>query len=154
MEEIVHNRITMDGMREIKVISDQPVTERRMLGLVPGAARGWERVHCYDTSALRLFYGEVIYPAREVVTVHLEGMRKPRRFAVWRLVAEEGLRVSEVIEHLAEWFFVQTHHRAGFVFMKALPSGAVSGSMLQVSGCDMALLEAEWALEKCVLVGG
>jgi hypothetical protein len=159
MEEIVRNSISEDGMREVRVVSDAPVSVARMRRFLPGAARGLEVVRCYPTSALGLFYGEVVYPVREVVEFPFAACRegKFRRLAVWRLVPEEGFRVSEVIEFLAEWFFVQTHRRAGYVFMRRLPREAISGQQLAVSamgGEGLVLLEADWALDRCVLVGG
>ena len=174
MEEIVRNSISEDGMREVRVVSDAAVSEARMRQFVPGAARGLEVVKCYPTSALGLFYGEVVYPAREVVEFPFAACKegKFRRLAVWRLVPEEGFRVSEVMEFLADWFFVQTHHRAGYAFMRRLPKEAVSGQVLAVGGASTAsgvplsaqrdskgedglvLLEADWALDRCVLVGG
>lgn len=150
MEEIVHVVLRVDGMCEVKVVSDVPVLERQMLRFVPGAARGLEKVNCYSTSALSLFFGEVTYPAREMAEFRAQGWPRPRRFAVWRLMPEEGYHVSELIEFLADWFFVQTHHRAGYAFMRKLPRTVGNGD--QVADCT--LLEAEWAPEKCILVGG
>lgn len=151
MEEIVRNRITMDGMREVKLVSDREIRERRMLRFVPGAALAFAKVQCYATSALSLFHGEVTFPARGMVTIYLEGKPKARRLAVWRLMPEEGYRVSEVIEFVADWYFVQTRRRAGFAFLRSLPGGVENG---QVVGADLQLFQAEWALEKCVMIGG
>lgn len=150
MEEIVHNRMSADGMCDVKLVSDREISPARMLRLVPVASVVHAKVNCYPTTALSLFYGEVTFPARQVVTLNAECWRKPRRFAVWRLMQEDGLRVSEVIEHLADWFFVQTHHRPGYAYMKSLPSGVESGQELN----GVMLMEAEWALDQCVMVGG
>lgn len=108
------------------------------------------KVNCYSTSALSLFYGEVAYPLRGALEVKCEGWPKMRRLAVWRLMPEDGFRVSDVIEHLADWFFVQTHQRPSHAFMRKLPTGVESG--IELDG--VTLFEVDWALEKCVMVGG
>ena len=150
MEEIIHNRIGLDGMCEIKIVSDHAVKDARMLKFVPGAAREFAKVNCYSTSALSLFYGEVTYPAREVVEFRYEGMPRPRRLAVWRLMEGEGYRMSEIIEYLAQWFFTQTKQRPQYAFVKSLPKSVER--FTEVDG--LVLLDVEWCLEKCVMVGG
>jgi len=62
----------------------------------------------------------------------------------------EGYRLSEIVEFLAEWYFVQTRQRAGFAFARKLPRDVESGC--EVDG--VMLFEAEWALQGCVMVGG
>ena len=152
MIQILVNEISQEGMRRVRVISDRRVSEASMLEYVPGAAQGFAKVKCEDTSALSLFYGEVVYPAREMVVCRaacIDG--RARRLAVWKLVPSEGYRVSEIVEFLAEWYFVQTHVRPQFAFMNKLPAGVESG----VWGVeDVVLFEAEWALHGCVMVGG
>lgn len=151
MEELVYDRVTPDGMCEVKVVSDAAIAEARMMRFFSGPDREHAKVHCYATTALSLFHGEIRFPLRGALALTCEGWRKPRHFAAWRLMKEDGLRVSQVIEKLAEWYFVQTHWRGGFAFMKVLPAGVESGKW-EVDGVQ--LFEAEWAPEKCVLVGG
>jgi hypothetical protein len=137
-------------MCEVKLVSDQPVTEARMMSFFSGPCADYAQVNCYPMTALDLFYGELTYPLRGGLEVICDGWEKPRRFGVWRLMKEDGFRVSTVIEFLSGWYFTTTHRRPGFVFMKNLPRNAESG--LQVA--DLMLFEAEWALDKCVMVGG
>jgi len=59
--------------------------------------------------------------------------------------------MSEIIEFLAGWYFTQTHQRAGFAFVRKMPREVESGEW-EVDG--LMLFEAEWCLEKCVMVGG
>lgn len=148
MIEVVVNQLSAEGMKFVRVISDRVVSEAFMRAVVPSVAREFAQVKCYDTAALSLFYGEVTYPLRGVVEVHAQLWKKPRRFAGWRLMP--GERASEAIQTLDEWFFVQTHHRAAYAFMKSLPKGIESGT--DVNGLE--LHQAEWCLDKCVLVGG
>lgn len=148
MIEVVVNQLSADGMKFVRVISDRVVSEAFMQAVVPSVAREFAQVKCYDTAALSLFYGEVTYPLRGVVEVHAELWKKPRRFAGWRLMP--GERASQAIHYLDEWFFVKTHRRAEYAFMRSLPKGIESG--VDVNGLE--LHEAEWCLEKCVLVGG
>jgi len=154
MIEIVENRVSMDGMGFVKVVSDQAVREAWMRSLVPGAAREFACVRCYPTAALSLFYGEVTYPVREVIEMHGAcGEGRVRRLAVWRLMDGEGYRVSEIIEFLAEWYFVQTHRRAGYAFVKKLSVN--SDEILAFEeAVGIEVLEAEWCLDRCVMVGG
>lgn len=149
MIEVVLNQISLDGMRLVRVISNQTVAEAWMLRCVPGIAREFAEVKCWDTSALSLFYGEAKYPVRGAVEICAEEWIRPRRFAAWRLMP--GERASNAIHVLSEWFFAQTHHRAQYAFMRKLPKEVESG-VLEVDG--LVLLEAEWCLERCVLVGG
>lgn len=151
MIEILLNDLTQEGMRRVKVMSDRPVTEEEMRGYVAGASLGCEQIHCHDTAALSLFYGEVTWPCREVVEVHLEGIERPRRLLIWKFMPGEGLRLSEVITHVAEWYFWSTHQRAGFAFVRKVPKEVESGEW-EVDG--VILFEAEWALQGCVMVGG
>lgn len=148
MIEVVVNQLSADGMKFVRVISDRVVSEAWMRSIVPGVAREFAQVHCYDTSALSLFYGEVTYPLRGVVEVHAQLWKKPRRFAGWRLMP--GERASQAIHFLDEWYFVKTHRRAAYAFMKSLPKDIESGT--DVNGLE--LHQAEWCLDKCVLVGG
>lgn len=154
MIEMVLNQVSVDGMRLVRVISDRVVSEACLRSMAPGAAREFAEVRCWDTAALNLFYGEARWPVREMVEVKMPSSRfqvpTMRRLVAWRFMEGEGYRVSEVIEHLARWFFVQTHRRPGFAFMKRLPKGVECGE--EVEG--VMLLEAEWALERCVMVGG
>jgi len=154
MIELVENKVSADGMGFVKVVSDQAVREAWMRSLVPGAAREFAVVHCYATAALSLFYGEVTYPVREVIEMRGAcGEGRVRRFAVWRMMESEGYRMSEIIEFLAEWYFVQTKRRAGYAFVKKL---SVNSDQLSVFEDEVGVLvlEAEWCLEKCVMVGG
>ena len=152
MEEVVTNTISVDGMRLVKMISDAEVREARMLRFVPGASMEFAKVHCYPTTALGVFYGEVTYPAREVVDFPFAACRegKVRKLAVWRLMPEEGYRLSELVAFVAEWFFVQTKRRPEWAFVRKLPSGVEN--FVEVEG--VMLTEADWALEKCLMVGG
>jgi len=161
MIEVLLNDIAVDGMRRVKVMSDHPVTEAFMRRYVPGAARGLEQVHCHNTSALSLFYGEVVWPCREVVRFQVPGIRlgepgarlRERWLVVWKFVAEEEYRLSEIILFLADWYFVQTHQRAGFAFVKKLSAVNDQLSAFEEEN-GIQLLEAEWALKGCVMVGG
>jgi hypothetical protein len=150
MIEVVENKVSAEGMGFMKVISDRAVTEAWMMSLVPGAAREFASVTCYPTAALSLFYGEVTYPMREVVEFKCEGWKRPRRLVVWRLMESEGYRMSEIIEFLAEWYFMKTHRQAQYVFVKSLPKGVER--FTDVAG--LCLLDVDWCLEKTLMVGG
>jgi hypothetical protein len=150
MIEVIVNQLSADGMKFVKMISDQRMSEAWVRSIVPGAAREFAQVKCYETSALSLFYGEVSYPLRQMVEIKPAEWKRARRFAGWRLMDGEGYRVSEIIEFLGEWYFVQTHQRAQYAFVKSLPKGAER--FMELDG--LMLLDVEWALDKCVLIGG
>lgn len=157
MIQIVANQLSADGMKFVRAVSDREVSEAFMRRCVPGAASEFASVKCYSTAALSLFYGEVTYPVRGVVKFQVPGVENRwRSFAAWRLMDGEGYRVSEVIEILANWFFEQTKRRPVYAFMQKLPNGIENGCDVPL-GDDMdgvMLLAADWALEKCVMVGG
>lgn len=152
MEEIVYNRVLSDGMCEVKLVADHELTRARMLRFVTCPCLDYAVVNCYSTAALSLFYGEVTYPLRGALELCCEGWIKPKRFGVWRLMKDDGFSVSQIIEWMANWYFVQTHRKPSYAFLKKLPKEAVSGQLLADS--DVMLMEAEWALDKCVMVGG
>jgi hypothetical protein len=159
MIDLLSNTVSPDGMRCVKIVSDKPLTEARMLRFVPGAALEFAQVKVTPTAALSLFHGEVTYPCRGVLRFQYQvpstkfqvpDAERERHLVVWRMMPEEGYRVSEIVEILADWYFVKTHRRAGYGFMRKLPAGVEVGT--EVEG--ITLFEAEWALEKCVMVGG
>jgi hypothetical protein len=163
MEEIIYNHVSQDGMCEVKLVSDQPVREARMLRFIPHPqplSRGergvldYAKVNCYDTSALSLFYGEIVYPLRGAIEVTCEGWPKMRRLAAWRLMHEDGFRVREVIDILAEWYFAKTMRIPEFAFMRKLPAEICPSTTLLSAQGEIHLSQAEWAMDKCVLVGG
>lgn len=148
MDEIIYDRLNWDGMREVKIISDSPVSEGRMLRFVPDPARDLVRVRCYDTAALKVFYGEAIWPAREVVDFHMEGWPKFRRFVVWKLTP--GERISQGMECAAERYFYLFLRWPRYAFIRTKP--AKVDDFVEVQ--DVMLLEADWALPGCLALGG
>jgi hypothetical protein len=140
MIEIVKNEISLDGMRTVRVVSD--------LCPIPFPVKEGANVRRWDDELLGLHYVEMEYPSMDFVDVHFEGMEQFRRLLVWMFLP--GERVSKVVEFAANWYFQQTHHRPQFAFMKRLPQGAENGT--EVDGCI--LIQAEWALDGCVMIGG
>jgi hypothetical protein len=140
MIELLVNEILPDGMRHVKVVSDLPP--------IPFPVRDGGQIHQWTDELLGLHYLEATWPCMEVVHVHLEGQPKCRKLVVWKFLP--GERVSEIISYVADWFFVQTHHRPEYAFMRSLPSGVESGT--DVDG--VMLMQADWALPGCVMVGG
>ena len=140
MIEIVVNEITGEGMHRVRVVSD--------VAPVPFPITHGAEIRRWDDELLGLHYAESTYPCREVVCVQLEGAPKPRKLAVWKLMP--GERVSEIISHVANWYFCSAHHRPQYAFMARLPKGVDNG--VEVDG--VTLLEADWALSGCVMIGG
>ena len=148
MEEVVHNRLTMEGIREVKLISDSPVSEGRMMRFVPEPAIGLVTVRCYDTTALNLFYGEASWPAREAVDFQCDGWPKFRRVVVWKLVP--GERVSVGVRSAASRYFELFMRWPRFAFIRHKPAEVENGIEIE----NVMLMEANWALRGCLMVGG
>jgi hypothetical protein len=145
MIELLVNEVLPDGMRHVKVVSDQADPHPLPFPLEGGREI---RVKKWTDELLGLHYLEATWACMEVVHVHLEGQPKCRKLVVWKFLP--GERVSEIITYVADWFFVQTHHRPEYAFMRSLPSGVESGT--EVDG--VMLMQADWALPGCVMVGG
>jgi hypothetical protein len=149
MIELLVNEVLPDGMRHVKVVSDAPLSASTLTSpqirestKFGGSVREWR------DEVLGLNYLEAGWACMEVVHVQLEGQPKCRKLVVWKFLP--GERVSEIITYVADWFFVQTHHRPEYAFMRSLPSGVESGT--EVDG--VMLMQADWALPGCVMVGG
>jgi hypothetical protein len=147
MESLIVNRLTADGMREVKLCSDAPVTLRRMYRFVPTPALDSAEVRVYDTSALRIFYGEARWGARDPMEFCLPGWVKPRRLLVWKLSA--GQSVREALEEARVYFFQLTMRHPQFAFMRRVPKLAEVG--FEQNG--VMLVECEWAVDGCLLLG-
>lgn len=149
MEEIIENRLTEDGFRELKLMSDVPVKEERVMRFITLAAREHAQIRCYDTTALSLFYGEARWAVRgDAVDIHCEGWIRFRRFVAWKILP--GERMSEAIS-LARCAYVKLFVRCPkYAFTRSLPKSVES--CVEVD--DVMLLQADWALPGCLLIGG
>lgn len=148
MEEVIFNRLTMEGMREVKLISDSEISEAQILRFVPDPARGLVKVRCYPTAALNLFYGEANWPVREAVDFQCEGWPKFRRLVVWKLM--QGERISTALP-CAAWNYFELFCRwPGFAFIRTKPAEVENGIEVE----NVMLMEANWALPGCLMVGG
>jgi hypothetical protein len=141
--------LTEDGLRHLKMFSDVKVSDERMKRFVPAASLEHAQIRCYDTAALSLFYGEAKWPVRgDAVDVHCEGWVKFRRVVAWKLMP--GERMSEAIS-LAKCSYIKLFVRSPrFAFTRTLPRAVENG--VEVDG--VMLLQAEWALPGCVMIGG
>lgn len=151
MIEILMDEVTEEGMRHVKVVSDAPLSAPFGFAAFPQLPTSTEiggSVKCWDDEMLDLHYLEAEYPMRGFVDVHFEGMSKFRRLVLYKFTKRE--RVSEIVSYVADWFFVQTGHRPQYAFLRELPRGAENG--MEVDG--VMVMQAEWALSGCVMVGG
>lgn len=140
MIEVVKSEISQSGMRTVRVVSD--------LSPIPFPVQEGACVKTWDDELLGLHYVEMTFPSQGFVDVHLEGQPKFRRLLVWMMLP--GERVSKVIEFAADWYFQQTHRKPNYCFMKRLPAGASNG--IEIENCMV--MEAEWALDGCLMIGG
>lgn len=142
MIEKLIDEVTPDGVRHMKMVSD--------LSPIPFPVRegaGFQ-VQEWTDELLGLHYLDATWASMDVVILQGEGWPKPRKLVLWKFLP--GERVSEIIKEVADWYFVSAHHRPQYAFMKRLPQGAENGT--EVDGCM--LIEAEWALDGCVMIGG
>jgi hypothetical protein len=147
MEQIILNNLTSDGTRHVKLMSDKPVNQARMLQFVPTPALDYAQIKCYDTAALMLFYGEVDYPAREAVDFQCEGWPKFRRLVVWKLMPTDYVSVCMEEARLYYFHIFMRHPR--YAFIRKYPH---IDDLYEANG--LMLIEAEWALPGCLMVGG
>ena len=148
MIEMVQNDISEDGMRRVRMVSDQ-VIDPASIEFTPPLPKGaGVSSRAWSDDVLHLHYAEWTWACMGFVDFHFEAMPKFRRLFVWKFLP--GERVSEVIRFVSDWYFMQTHHRPQYAWMKKLPKGIEWGT--EVEGCS--ILEADWALPGCVLIGG
>jgi hypothetical protein len=135
-------------MREMKLLSDAPVSDARMMQFIPTPAVEFSKIHCQVTAALSLFYGEAQWPVREAVEIHCEGWPKFRRLVVWKMMNDE--RMSLAMEDVRIYYFQLFMRHPRFAFTKRLPRQVEDG--WESNG--LMLMQAEWALRGCLMVGG
>ena len=148
MIEVVLNDVLDDGMRRLRLVSDQVIDPAVVVFSKPLPCGAGMCARMWSDALLGLHYAEWTWACMDVVEMHFEGDDTKRKFVMWKFLP--GERVSDVIKFVADWYFAQTHHHAEFAFMKQLPKGAEIG--IEVDGCM--LMEADWALPGCVLIGG
>lgn len=150
MQEVILNVLTHEGMRVVKVLSDSPLTlalsrwEREMPAITEG--RVFISENC--DQALGLFSVELRWPVFGRVDVAYPGLKRFRRFMMVHY--SYATRVSECIRLAVDSFFVCTHFRPGYTFVRSLPQGIENGTEVD----DVILIEAEWMPARCVAVGG
>lgn len=153
MEEIIENKLTEDGFRQVKLVSDVEVKEERMMCFVPIPAREHAQIHCFQSSALSLFYGEARWPAHgDIVDIRAEvwaaGAYEWRRFAAWKLMP--GERMSEAIRSALVYYTRYCSRFPQYAFARTLPKTIESG----IDVDDLILLQADWVPPGCLLIGG
>ncbi|MFZ5856758.1 MAG: hypothetical protein ACOYZ6_08005 [Chloroflexota bacterium] len=134
---IVSDVVTEDGMRQLHVMSNEPIHMS-----LPGEAtvRQTQEAGAYHLRAEWPFFGMLDIWPRE--------WPKPRRFYVLRLL--DSQRVSDAIRTAAEVFEQAAGRAPKFAFVRTLPPRAEDGQ--DVYGCI--LLVATWLPRDCVAVGG
>lgn len=141
MIEYLINELCADGMRHVKIVSD----DAHALENFPVAGA---RIEHRSDEVLGLHYVEVWWACQDVVQVTDEADGRTRKFLVWKFLP--GERVSDVIRFAAQWYFEHAHRKPQFAWMQHLPPGAEYG----VEVDDVMLLEVSWALPGCVMIGG
>ena len=146
MKKIIANELLPGGMRRVKVISDGPIDKVLWEAAVPMDARGLVKFEELKDSALGIHTLAMEGPVCEPITFEFEP--KPRKMLVWKVL--DGQRVSEAIQQARTAFYCMTGFWPRLVFVKKLPQGADNGMMVH----EVMLMQAEWALEGCVILGG
>lgn len=148
MEEILQNKLTEDGIRHLKVISDSPVTEDRMMRFVPMTAREHAQIRCTPAASLNLFYGEASWPVREAVDIQPKEWTRFRRLVVWNLKGCHSIKVA--LYDSAKEYERLFGRRPQYAFIWKMPKQAEHA--MQVG--DLYLFESDWIPQHCVAVGG
>lgn len=148
MEKIIVNELSHEGMRRVKVISDARIDLQRWLAAVPLEARELIKAELSEDKALGVHHLSMSWPARDKAEFGFS--QRHRRMLVWKIL--ENQRASQAIREAVvaymRWRGVGVFPK--FVFMKSLPKGAENGMLMD----DVIILQAEWALEGCVILGG
>lgn len=148
MEQVTANTLSPDGMRSVVIVSDEPIDSERWRAAAPGEARDAIIFEASKDGALGIHKLMMTWPAYEAVEFHCEGWPKPRRMLVVKLL--HGERVSEAISAAKISFYLQTGFFPRLIFMRRLPSGAENGMLVD----GVILMEAEWAIDGCIILGG
>jgi hypothetical protein len=147
MIEVVLNVLGDDGLRRVRVISDDEIQHPvRYFAPLPVEGRKLLQVVESVDAALGIHSLEVAYPVYGPFDVAILSPKKFRMFVNFVY----GSRVSECIELGRVEFFCRTRFAPAYAFIRNLPAGAVDG--MDVHG--LVLIEAEWMPLNCVAVGG
>lgn len=148
MEEIIENKLTEDGFRQVKLVCDVAVKEERMMRLIPLAAREQAQIRCYQSTALSLFYGEARWPVREAVDIQPKEWPRRRRLVVWNL--KGCLSVTVALNDSAKEYERLFGRRPQYAFIWKMPKEAEHAMHVG----DLYLFESDWIPQHCVAVGG
>lgn len=145
MIEVLANDVTLEGMRRVKVVCDEPIEGIRFspLAYIPPDAnqRGWM------DELLGLFYLEATWPCREAVSIQCEGWKRAREMVLWKLAP--GERVSVVLTRMMGLFGERFKSFPDYAFMRRLPKTIEHG--FEVT--DVMFVEAQWMPPGCIAVG-
>jgi len=155
MRQVTTNKLSHDGMRQVKIIgdsafaADDAVTALWQYGIqVPELSVAKMQVEAAADADLGLFSLDVTWAVYGPWEVQYLSPKKFRRFMfVHYLYAE---RVSTCIEMAWEQFFIRTHFAPRDAYVAELSKGMAMG--MDVHGCI--LQAAEWMPARCVAVGG
>jgi hypothetical protein len=140
--EVLANDVTLEGMRRVKVVSDEPLEGITIDCILPGA-----HLSVWKDELLGLHYLEAIWTCREAIQIQLEGWTCPREMVLWKLLP--GERVSEVLKEMVRLFGARFQSFPDYAFMRKLPKTIENGFEVN----DVTLLEAEWVPAGCIAVG-
>jgi hypothetical protein len=142
--EVLANDVTLEGMRRVKVVCDEPIDAIRLspLAWIPADAnrQGW------IDELLGLFYLEATWPCREPISLQCEGWKRAREMVLWKLAP--GERVSTALKQALGVYAVRFKSFPAYAFMRRLPSTIENGFEAE----DMCLFEAEWVPAGCIAI--
>lgn len=144
MIDIFADDVTVDGLRRVRLVSDQPIEAETTLPVVPplGAA-----VRSWSDAALGLHYVEATWACREAVALRCAGWKKPKGVVVWKL--EPGERVSAALPSAVAVFGETFKFLPTYAWMRKLPNAVEL--WFEVAGVEFH--QAEWAPLGCVVLG-
>jgi len=142
--EVLFNDVTLEGMRHVKVVSDEPLeglTLSPLVDILAGAHR-----HTWMDELLGLHYLEATWPCREAVSIRCEGWPCARDTVLWKLLP--GERVSEAFRDAFQIYLERFKRFPDYAFLRRMPKEIENGFEMS----DVIFLEAAWMPAGCIAI--
>jgi hypothetical protein len=142
--DVLLNDVTLEGLRRVKVVSDEPIDGTALpppADILPGA-----HLRIWSDELLGLHYLEATWECREAISILCDGWKCARPMVLWKL--RPGERVSVALKEALAVYAVRFKSFPAHAFMRKLPSTIEDGFEVD----DMCLFEAEWVPPGCIAI--
>jgi hypothetical protein len=144
MIEVLVNDVTLEGLRRVKVVSDEPIDGTALpppAAILPGA-----HLRTWSDELLGLFYLEATWECREAISILCDRWKCARPMVLWKL--RPGERVSVALKEALAVYAMRFKSFPTYAFLRKLPSTIEDGFEVD----DMCLFEAEWVPVGCIAI--